>query len=83
MGWKLALVLALGMERFLASKTGEIATPVAAVASPPVQPLTPRLALSCESLPLLPLPVQIHDLAVVGYGETFELGCAHFLDLKD
>ena len=68
MGWKLALVLALDMERFLASEAGEVAAPVAIAASPPVLPLAPRLAFGRNSLALLPLPVQIHDLAVVGYG---------------
>ena len=78
MGWKLALVLALNMERFLASRTGEIA----AGASPPVLPQAPRLALGSESLPLLPLSVQIHDFAVVGYGEAFELGSTNLLNLE-
>ena len=56
------------MERFLASEAGEVAAPVAIAASPPVLPLAPRLAFGRNSLALLPLPVQIHDLAVVGYG---------------
>ena len=82
MGWKLALVLALNMECFLASKAGEITTLIAAGASPPVLPQAPRLALGSESLPLLPLSVQIHDFAVVGYGEAFELGCTNLLNLE-
>ena len=82
MGWKLALVLALDMERFLASRTGEIATFIAADASPSVLPQAPRLALGCASLPLLPLSMQIHDFAVVGYGEAFELGSTNLLNLE-
>ena len=83
MRWKLALVLPLDVERFLASKTGEITTPVDTAASPPILSLAPRLALGRVSLPLLPLPVQIHDLAVVGYWEAFELGCAYLLHLEN
>ena len=65
---ELSLVLTMGVKRFLACDTSfdaHTAPPTMAVL---LVSIAARLAIRSLYLPLLLLPVDVHDLAIIGHG---------------